>query len=29
MPEGQVIPVEQIEAASPYELRIDGAKHVP
>ena len=29
MPEGQVIPVEQIEAASPYELRIDGATHVP
>jgi pyruvate formate lyase activating enzyme len=29
MPEGQVIPVEQIEAANPYELRVDGAKHVP
>ncbi len=29
MPEGQVIPVEQIEAASPYELRVDGAKDVP
>src|SRR4030095_11760024 len=29
MPEGQVIPEGQLEAASPYELRVDGAKNVP
>lgn len=29
MSEGQVIPEGQLEAASPYELRVDGAKHVP
>jgi len=28
MPEGRVIPVDQIEAASPYELRVDGARDV-
>jgi pyruvate formate lyase activating enzyme len=29
MPEVQVIPKGQLEAASPYELRVDGAKNVP
>jgi pyruvate formate lyase activating enzyme len=29
MAEGQVIPEGQLEAASPYELRVDGARHVP
>ena len=29
MPEAHVIPVGQLEAASPFELRIDGAKDVP
>jgi pyruvate formate lyase activating enzyme len=28
MSEAQVIPEGQLEAASPYELRVDGAKHV-
>lgn len=29
MPEEHVIPVDQLEAASPFELRVDGAKDVP
>jgi pyruvate formate lyase activating enzyme len=29
MPDAQIVPEGQLEAASPYELRVDGARNVP